>query len=118
MRLGLAALGWPTNELLKHGRERILYGVPLVENVRDYSLGVDQDPAYLLDPTPADSGEAVAAWWFERWAHRRAAQEHVQDSMRGNNLVRPIRHGARVPMPPEDDLLPIGTVAAGTALAQ
>lgn len=118
VRLGLAALGWPTNELLKHGRERILYGVPLVENVRDYSLGVDQDPAYLLDPTPADSGEAVAAWWFERWAHRRAAQEHVQDSMRGNSLVRPIRHAARVPMPPEDDLLPIGTVAAGTALAQ
>lgn len=28
VRLGLAALGWPTNELLRHGRERILYGVP------------------------------------------------------------------------------------------
>ncbi len=45
VRLGLAALGWPTNELLKHGRERILYGVPLVENLRDYSLGIDTEPA-------------------------------------------------------------------------
>jgi len=109
VRLGLAALSWPTNELLKHGRERILYGVPLVENVRDYSLGVDQEPTYLLDPEHADSGEAVALWWFERWGRRRAAQEHVQESMRANRLVRPVRHGARVPMPSDDEVLPIGT---------
>ncbi len=109
VRLGLAALGWPTNELLKHGRERILYGVPLVENVRDYSLGVDENPRYLLDPEPSDNGEAVARWWFERWARRRAAQEQVQESMRANRLVRPVRHGARVPMPGDDEALPIGT---------
>ncbi len=108
VRLGLAALGWPTNELLKHGRERILYGVPLVENVRDYSLGVDEEPTYLLDPEPADNGEAVATWWFERWARRRAAQEHVQESMRAHRLVRPIRHGARVPMPSGEEALPLG----------
>lgn len=109
VRLGLAALGWPTNELLKHGRERILYGVPLVENVRDYSLGVDQEPTYLLDPEHADSGEAVALWWFERWARRRAAREDVQGSMRANRLVRPVRHGARVPMSSDDEVLPIAT---------
>ncbi|MHA7861539.1 Druantia anti-phage system protein DruA [Tessaracoccus sp. Y36] len=103
VRLGLAALGWPTNELLKHGRERILYGVPLVENVRDYSLGIVKEPNYLLDPEPADRGEKVAAWWFERWAKRRAAQEHLQESMRTNRLVRPVRHGARVPLPGDDE---------------
>jgi len=108
VRLGLAALGWPTNEMLKHGRERILYGVPLVENVRDYSLGVDEEPTYLLDPEPADNGEAVAAWWVERWARRRAAQEHVQELMRANRLVRPIRHGARVPRPSGQEAMPLG----------
>lgn len=108
VRLGLAALGWPTNTLLKHGRERILYGIPLVANVRDYSLGVDEEPTYLLDPEPADNGEAVARWWFARWARRRAAQVHVQESMRANRLVRPVRHGARVPIPSEDEALPIG----------
>jgi len=110
VRLGLAALGWPTNELLKHGRERILYGVPLVENVRDYSLGVDEEPTYLLDLERSDNGEAVARWWFERWARRRAAQEHVRESMRANRLVRPVRHGARVPMPIDEEALPIGAL--------
>ncbi|MBK7721756.1 MAG: DUF4338 domain-containing protein [Austwickia sp.] len=108
VRLGLAALGWPTNELLKHGRERILYGVPLVENVRDYSLGVDEEPTYLLDPEQADNGEAVATWWFNRWARRRAVQDDVQESMRANRLVRPVRHGARVPVPTDEEALPLG----------
>ncbi len=117
VRLGLAALGWPTNELLKHGRERILYGVPLVENVRDYSLGIDQEPNYLPNPEPSDSGEAVSRWWLERWARRRAAQEHVQNSMRSNRLLRPVRHGARVPLPCDDELLP-AQYETGAAVAQ
>lgn len=107
VRLGLAALGWPTNELLQHGRERILYGVPLVENLRDFSLGIDPHPDYLLDPEPHDDGEAVAAWWFERWGKRRAAQEEVRTAMRMHTLVRPIRHGARVSLPPDDEVLPV-----------
>lgn len=109
VRLGLAALGWPTNELLKHGRERILYGVPLVENVRDFALGIDQEPVYLLDPVPCDSGKLVAQWWFERWACKRAVQEHVQEAMRQHRLVRPVRHGARVRLPSDDEMPPVGT---------
>lgn len=108
VRLGLAALGWPTNELLKHGRERILYGVPLVENVRDFALGIDQEPVYLLDPEPRDSGGPVAQWWLERWARKRATQERVLDAMRQHRLVRPVRHGARVPLPSDDEVLPVG----------
>lgn len=108
VRLGLAALGWPANELLKHGRERILYGVPLVKNLRDYSLGIDPEPEYLLDPTPHDKGQIIAAWWFDRWGRRRAAQDIVREGMRSHRLVRPVRHGARVPMPTDDELLPFG----------
>ncbi|RYP84337.1 DUF4338 domain-containing protein [Nocardioides guangzhouensis] len=107
VRLGLAALGWPSNELLKHGRERILYGVPLVKNLRDYSLGIDSEPDYLLDPVPTDPGSSVAAWWMQRWARNRASQEHVLASMREHRLVRPVRHGARVPLPSEDEALPV-----------
>lgn len=106
VRLGLAALGWPTNELLKHGRERILYGVPLVENLRDYALGIDKRPAYLLNPEPHDTGESVAAWWLERWGRPRAARETVREAMRTHRLVRPVRHGARVPLPSDDEPLP------------
>lgn len=118
VRLGLAALGWPTNELLKHGRERILYGVPLVENVRDYSLGIDSEPDYLLDPEPLDQGQAVARWWLERWALKRADQEHVREAMRAHRLVRPVRHGARVPLPSDGDgLSGFTTQAAGGSRA-
>lgn len=102
VRLGLAALGWPANELLQHGRERILYGVPLVSNLRDYSLGVDDTPKYLMD-TSLEGGDArVAEWWLERWALRRARQEHVRDAMQCHRLTRPVVHGARVPLPDVD----------------
>ncbi|MBZ6249194.1 DUF4338 domain-containing protein [Streptomyces olivaceus] len=114
VRVGLAALGWPANELLKHGRERILYGVPLVENVRDYSLGVDQEPRYLLNPELTEADAKVSEWWLERWCRRRATQEHVLESMRSHRLVRPVEHGARVPLPvgegmpaPGEEMFPI-----------
>ncbi|WP_324012660.1 Druantia anti-phage system protein DruA [Microbacterium sp. JZ37] len=99
VRLGLAALGWPTNELLKHGRERIVYGVRLVENLRDYSLGIDSDPTYLIDADLTNGEVEVARWWFERWGRRRAEQAPVRESMRAHRLVRPFRHAARVPLP-------------------
>lgn len=114
VRLGLAALGWPANELLQHGRERILYGVPLVSNVRDYSLGIDATPKYLMD-TSLDNGDArVAEWWLERWALRRARQEHVREAILGHRLTRPVTHGARVPLPDvEGDETPLPFEAEG-----
>jgi hypothetical protein len=101
VRLGLAALGWPSSELLKHGRERIVYGVRLVENLRDYSLGIDADPHYLLDPEMVDE-TSTANWWFERWGKRRSEQPAVLETMRRHRLVRPITHGARVLVPVDE----------------
>jgi hypothetical protein len=98
VRLGLGSLGWPTNELLKHGRERIVYGVPLVSNLRDYSLGIDPQPDYILDLDLEQGDQRVYEWWFERWGSRRAAQEQVIVSMREHTLARPVTHGARVPI--------------------
>jgi hypothetical protein len=106
VRIGLAALGWPSDELLKHGRERIVYGVPLVDNLRNYSLGIDSKPDYFLDPTLEEADSQVADWWLERWCQRRAAQPAVLESMRSHRLVRPVDHGARVLLPADDELLP------------
>jgi hypothetical protein len=99
IRIGLAALGWPTNDLLMHGRERILYGVQLVENLRDYSLGIDPDPNYLIEVEGAMDEQPLAGWWLERWALRRAEQDAVIATMRSNTLVLPVQHGARVVLP-------------------
>ncbi len=114
VRLGLAALGWPTSELLKHGRERIVYGVKLVENLRDFSLGIDADPEYLLDPEMLDE-TPVADWWFDRWGRRRAEQPAVLESMRQHRLVRPIVHGARVPLPVDNSDSATSDVTLATA---
>ena len=103
VRLGLAALGWPTNELLKHGRERILYGVPLVSNIRDYSLGIDSTPKYLMDVSLPDGDARISEWWLDRWALHRATQQRVQEAMQSHRLTRPVSHGARVPLPPDKD---------------
>ena len=91
-------------DLLKHGRERILYGVPLVRNLRDYSLGIDAEPDYLLDLDMEDADTSVSRWWFERWCWPRAQQAQVVEAMRAQRTTRPIRHGARVPLPPDDDV--------------
>ncbi|MCW3159466.1 DUF4338 domain-containing protein [Micropruina sonneratiae] len=110
VRLGLSALGWPTDDLLKHGRERIVYGVPLVSNLTDYSIGVDSTPDYLLDTEVEDGDQRIADWWLVRWAARRAAQEPVRDAMQAHRLTRPITHGARVRLPESDgavDQLPL-----------
>ncbi|GAA1137775.1 hypothetical protein GCM10009651_22280 [Microbacterium natoriense] len=115
VRLGLAALGWPSSQLLKHGRERIVYGVKLAENLRDYSLGIDADPVYLLDPDKLDSDDAVATWWFDRWGQRRAQQTAVQESMRSHRLIRPVQHGARVRLPADDDVPAAGDDSASAA---
>lgn len=103
VRLGLSALGWPTDELLKHGRERIIYAVPLVANLRDYSIGVDKNPHYLMDTGVQDGDQRISQWWLDRWAARRAAQELVRDSMQTHRLTRPITHGARVRLPADDE---------------
>jgi hypothetical protein len=102
VRIGLGTLGWPANDLLKHGRERILYGVPLVRNLRDYSLGIDGDPDYLLDLELEDADSSIGRWWFERWCVQRAKQVHVVEAMRAQRTTRPVRHSARVPLPPDD----------------
>ncbi|MFL0241973.1 Druantia anti-phage system protein DruA [Mycobacterium sp. SMC-17] len=105
VRIGLSTLGWPANELLKHGRERIVYGVPLVRNLKLYALGVECEPDYLVDVDMPDADEQVGRWWFQRWGLPRAQQPKVIADIRTHRTVMPIRHGARVPLPDDDTLL-------------
>jgi hypothetical protein len=103
VRLGLAALGWPSNELLKHGRYRLVYGAPLVRNLTEFALGVDRDPEYLMDTSLADDQERMAQWWYSRWALPRMNRDEVMDEVRRHRTTRPISHGARVTLPYLDE---------------
>ncbi len=100
IRAGLDVLGLPADHLLRHGRPRIVYGVGLVRNVREYLLGMDSEPDYLFSKWGADATAAFAHWWRERWLARRIESDKVLEDIAAHTLIRPIRHGARVPLPP------------------
>jgi hypothetical protein len=103
IRDGLNELGLPTDELLRHGSPRSVYGVRLVENVREYLLGIDKRPRYLLAQRNAAAvTQEIIRFWRERWLLPRIQRDDVLDRLARHTLVHPIRHGARVPLPRQD----------------
>lgn len=104
IRDGLDALNLPTDALLQHGRQRIVYAVPVVRNLREFLLGIDGDPDYLFDmDEPERSTEEIGHWWTERWLRKRIESDDLLARIEQHTLVRPIRHGARVVLPNIDD---------------
>ena len=100
LRDGLSALGLPVDELLQHGRRRIVYGIPLVRNLREFLVGMDDDPDFLFDlETPKQGTTAIVAWWKRRWLSKRIMNDEVLARLEDHTLIRPIRHGARVVRP-------------------
>ena len=100
LREGLSLLGLPEGTLLQHGRQRIVYGVPLVRNLREFLLGFDVEPEYLVDLSESKKGtDAIIGWWHERWLAKRIMNDEVLARLEEHVLVRPIRHGGRVKLP-------------------
>ena len=106
MRQGLDLIGLPSELLLRHHRRRIVYGVSLARNVQEYLLGLQSETQYLL---PVEDGQnatsRIAEWWRERWLRKRIASDDVLAEVARHTLVRPILHGARVVVPPQDQQL-------------
>lgn len=99
VRAGLDALGWPSDELLQHGRQRIIYGVSLVENLKKYLLGMNSRPRYLAKTQLADDIQRIANWWGDRWLLPRIQSDEILERVALHTVERPIQHGARVPLP-------------------
>ena len=103
LRDGLLALGLPDDSLLQHGRHRIVYGVPLVRNLREYLLGMEEQPDYLFDlKDPKRGTAAIVNWWIQRWLSKRIMNDEILARLDAHVLVRPVRHGARVVLPSAD----------------
>lgn len=99
LRGGLDLLGWPSEELLQHGRQRVVYGVSLVDNLLTYLLGVEPEPRYTFRSNVRDDVNRIAGWWFDRWLGVRVSAEATLDALREHTLDRPVHHGARVVLP-------------------
>lgn len=101
VRDALGRLGFPA-EVLKHHRHRVVYGVPLIANYRDYLLGIDPAPRYVFARCGSEGTASIAEWWRERWVSKRIDSDDVLAAITSHGMTWPVRHGARVPLPPEE----------------
>lgn len=100
IRDGLDVLGLPSDVLLAHGSARLVYGVALARNFREYLLGLESEPDYLVPlKNPKAATQAMGDWWAERWLARRIQREEVFAELAKQKLTYPVRHGARVIVP-------------------
>lgn len=101
LRSGLDLLGWPSEQLLQHRRQRVVYGINLVDNLLPYLLGVEPTPQYMFPLHAKDDVERIAQWWYDRWLSGRVTSDATLEALRDHSLDKPVRHGGRVVLPPE-----------------
>lgn len=99
LREGLDLLRWPSDELLQHRRERIVYGVSMADDPARYLLRRDARPQYLFDLKLGDDTARVSEWWRERWLRPRAGRAETLVAVSSHSTRRPVQHGARVALP-------------------
>ena len=100
IRDGLDMLNLPADVLLKHGRKRIVYGVPVTRNLRQFLLGMDDEPEYFVDmDKPELATKEIGRWWTERWLRKRIESDEILAQVEEHTLVHPVCHGARVVLP-------------------
>ncbi|MGH3435450.1 MAG: Druantia anti-phage system protein DruA [Sciscionella sp.] len=100
VRHGFDLLEWPSDILLQHGRQRIIYGINLVDNLLPYLLGIDAEPKYRFRcPLAIADVDAIADWWMRRWFYPRSKSPSVLEAVAVHRLTRPVNHGARVTLP-------------------
>lgn len=100
IRDGLQSLGLPSDQILRHGNARIVYGIPLASNYADVLLGLSDQPKYLMPQSaPKKQTERLAEFWLRRWVLGRICRPGVLEAVASHSLAYPVRHGARVPLP-------------------
>ncbi len=97
VRDGMDLLDWPSEELMRHGRQRIVYGVSLVSNLLPYLIGADSEPKYIFRRNVKDDVERISQWWIDRWLSQRSRSPEVLGAVAEHRIDRPVRHGARAP---------------------
>ena len=106
IRDAMAILGLPAEQLLWHGNRRVVYGVCLADNAKDFLSGFDARLRFIFPQTRVnDRSKAIAIYWMERWLTRRLEKPEILDAVRSHRLTYPVRHGARVPLPSDQLVL-------------
>ena len=103
IRGALDSVGLMSDELLLHGNERVVYGIPLASNYKEVLLGLAKRPKYIIPQTAgAARTKMLFTYWCKRWLSSRITNPEMLKKVGQHTLAHPIRHGARVPLPRED----------------
>jgi len=103
IREALDLVGMPSEDILLHGNQRIVYGVALASNMQDLFLGLDRNPKYLLPQSdPQSVSTHLVAFWRKRWLAHRITRPEVLEQVASNRLDFPVIHGARVNLPADE----------------
>ena len=96
LKMGLRRLGFDPDKLMQHRHQRLIYGVPLFPQARDWlQERVTELPNYVAAPEDyGDATERIAEFWRRRW------------------LASRIRHGPTMAALPEDGFVPLGNATA------
>jgi len=93
-RAGLGLIGLHA-DILRHGINRVVYGVPLAANFREILIARNVRPQYLV-PHRSDAEPKLASWWWRRWARNRSERPEIIEQICRHQTTYPVQHGARV----------------------
>lgn len=100
IRSGLEAIGFPADEVLRHGDKRLVYGIALASNFRDVLLGITKRRVPIIPATDPGVGSVrLVDYWMRRWLAGRIERAGVLEQVASHRLVHPVTHGARVALP-------------------
>lgn len=106
IRDALDLLGIQSDAVLRHGNKRIVYGIRLASNFREFLFGLQQRPRFILPQKhPAETTQRLAAYWQRRWLDSRIRRAEILERVATHTTTFPIKHGALV-VPPEEDTDP------------
>ena len=94
----------PADELLQHQNARVVYGIALAHNFSDVLLGRTNRARYILPQSkPKVRSALIADYWRTRWLSNRIRNPEVLSAVAEHRLTYPVVHGARVPLPHQDE---------------
>lgn len=122
VREGLGCIGVNQDRFLQHRCRRIIYGVALARNTREYLRCESTDPKYYLpgenEAATKKCTQAIAEYWGKRWLSPRIENQEVLERIamsrqeelrmsasadrgmnRPGNDGHPLIQGARIPEP-------------------
>ena len=99
LRDAISLLGLDSTKVLKHSNYRVVYGIPLITNLKEYLLGIQPLPRYIIPGKGRNiQSKKIIGYWMERWLFKRIRRQDVLERVRLEVKSYPIKHRARVPI--------------------